>query len=147
MLGLMVSGILLSNHVFAFWPIRGGMAFARSLHMVASFWGFLLMALHLGLHWSTILAAARKIPVFRKPARIRKIVLNLLGGAVALYGIAAFFRRDLPMYLFFRTHFVFFDFSEPIPFFYLDYLAIMGLCIFLPHTAAKLLRKRRSRKS
>lgn len=147
MLGLMVSGILLSNHVFAFLPIRGGMAFARSLHMAASFWGFLLMALHLGLHWSTVLAAARKAPVFRKPARVRKIVLNLLGGAVALYGIAAFFRRDLPMYLFFRTHFVFFDFSEPIPFFYLDYLAIIGLCIFLSHTAAKLLRKRRSRKS
>ena len=143
MLGLIVSGILLSNHVFAFLPIRGGMAFARSLHMAASFWGFLLMALHLGLHWSTILAAARKAPFFRNPARVRKIVLNLLGSAVALYGIAAFFRRDLPMYLFFRTHFVFFDFSEP----YLDYLAIMGLCIFLSHTAAKLLRKRRSRKS
>ena len=39
-----------------------------------------------------------------------------------------------------QTHFVFFDFSEPIPLFYLDYLAIMGLFIFLAHTAAKLLR-------
>lgn len=45
------------------------------------------------------------------------------------------------MYLFMQTHFVFFDFSEPIPLFYLDYLAIMGLFIFLAHTAAKLLRK------
>lgn len=45
------------------------------------------------------------------------------------------------MYLFLQTHFVFFDFSEPIPLFYLDYLAIMGLFIFLAHTAAKLLRK------
>ena len=44
------------------------------------------------------------------------------------------------MYLFLQTHFVFFDFSEPIPLFYLDYLAIMGLFIFLTHTAAKLLR-------
>ena len=68
-------------------------------------------------------------------------MLNLLGGAVALYGVVAFFRRDLPTYLFLQTHFVFFDFSEPIPLFYLDYLAIMGLFIFLAHTAAKLLRK------
>ncbi len=52
MLGLMVSGVILSNHVCAFLPIQGGMSFARTLHMLASFWGFLLMALHLGLHWN-----------------------------------------------------------------------------------------------
>lgn len=39
MLGLMVSGIRLSNHVFAFLNIRGGMSFARLLHMAASYWG------------------------------------------------------------------------------------------------------------
>ena len=141
MLGLMVSGVILSNHVFDFLPIQGGMGFARTLHMLASFWGFLLMTLHLGLHWNVFLGMARKAPAFQKPSRRRTIVLNVLGGAVALYGIFAFFRRDLPMYLFLQTHFVFFDFSEPIPLFYLDYLATMGLFIFLAHTAAKLLRK------
>ena len=141
MLGLMVSGVILSNHVFDFLPILGGMSFARTLHMLASFWGFLLMALHLGLHWNVFLGLARKLPAFQKPSRRRTIVLNVLSGAVALYGIFAFFRRDLPTYLFLQTHFVFFDFSEPIPLFYLDYLAIMGLFIFLAHTAAKLLRK------
>ena len=141
MLGLMVSGVIFSNHVFDFLPILGGMGFARTLHMLASFWGFLLMALHLGLHWSVFLGMARKAPAFQKPSRRRTIVLNLLGGAVALYGIFAFFRRDLPTYLFLQTHFVFFDFSEPIPLFYLDYLAIMGLFIFLAHTVSKLLRK------
>ena len=44
MVGLMVSGVILSNHVFAFLNIRGGMAFARVLHMSASYWGFVLMA-------------------------------------------------------------------------------------------------------
>lgn len=113
MLGLMVSGVILSNHVFDFLPILGGMGFARTLHMLASFWGFLLMALHLGLHWSVFLGMARKAPAFQKPSRRRTIVLNLLGGAVALYGVVAFFRRDLPTYLFLQTHFVFFDFTPP----------------------------------
>ena len=36
MIGLMVSGVILSNHVFAFLPIRGGMGFARLLHMASS---------------------------------------------------------------------------------------------------------------
>ena len=40
-----------------------------------------------------------------------------------------------------RTHFVFFDFSEPIPLFYLDYLAMMGTFIFLAHSISRLLRK------
>ena len=48
MIGLMVSGIMLSNRVFAFLNIHGGMSFARLLHMSASYWGFVLMALHLG---------------------------------------------------------------------------------------------------
>ena len=39
MLGLMVSEVILSNHVFDFLPILGGMGFARTLHMLASFWG------------------------------------------------------------------------------------------------------------
>ena len=61
MLGLMVSGIMLSNHVFAFWDIHGGMSFARLLHMAASYWGFVLMSLHLGLHWGMFTGIARKV--------------------------------------------------------------------------------------
>lgn len=60
MLGMMVSGIMLSRHVFAFLPIDGGMSFARLTHMAASYWGFVLMALHLGLHWNMILGMWRK---------------------------------------------------------------------------------------
>ena len=37
MIGLMVSGIMLSREVFAFLPIRGGMGFARILHMLAAY--------------------------------------------------------------------------------------------------------------
>ena len=36
MLGLMVSGLMLSNHVFAFLGIHGSMSFARLLHMASS---------------------------------------------------------------------------------------------------------------
>lgn len=46
LLFLMVSGVILSSKVFAFLQIRGRMAFARRLHMAASYWGFLLMAAH-----------------------------------------------------------------------------------------------------
>ena len=67
MLGLMASGIMLSNHVFAFWDIHGGMSFARLLHMAASYWGFVLMSLHLGLHWGMFTGIARKALRLKAP--------------------------------------------------------------------------------
>ena len=60
MIGLMVSGIMLSNHVFAFLDIHGGTSFARLLHMAASHWGFVLMALHLGMHWGDVYGDCQK---------------------------------------------------------------------------------------
>lgn len=91
MLGLMVSGVILSNHVCAFLPIQGGMSFARTLHMLASFWGFLLMALHLGLHWNVFLGMARNALAFQKPSWRRTIVLNVPGrGGGALWNLRLF---------------------------------------------------------
>ncbi len=141
MIGLMVSGIMLSNHVFAFLNIRGGISFARLLHMVASHWGFVLMALHLGLHWSMFLGIVRKALKLQQPSLLRKIFLHILGTGIAIYGFTAFIQRDLLTYMLLQTQFVFLDFSEPIPLFYLDYLAIMGTFIFLAYYISMLLRK------
>ena len=39
MVGLMISGIILSRHALSFLPIKGGRSFARNLHMVSAYWG------------------------------------------------------------------------------------------------------------
>lgn len=54
MLCLGYSGIIMSRHVFAAFPISGPIATARSMHMAASYWGFVLMSVHLGMHWGMI---------------------------------------------------------------------------------------------
>lgn len=141
MIGLMVSGILLSNHVFAWIPVRGSLSFARLLHMAASHWGFVLMALHLGMHWNMFLGMAGKAVGLHNRSRSKRLLLWLLGAAIAVYGLTVFFRRDLPTYLFLKTQFVFMDFNESVLLFYLDYLAMMGTFIFLAHLAAGLLRR------
>lgn len=143
MLGLMVSGVILSSKVFAFLHIRGHMAFARRLHMAASYWGFLLMAAHLGLHWG-ILGMAWKTRSTDKPV---SFLPTVLGALIAIYGAFAMVKRDLATYLFLRSEFVFLDFSESKILFYLDYLSIMGTFIFLSHIAAKLLREHKARKT
>lgn len=46
MVGLAISGIIMSRYVFSFLPVRGGRGFARTLHMLSAYWGFCVMSLH-----------------------------------------------------------------------------------------------------
>lgn len=58
MAGSMVRGIILSRHVLSFLSINGGRSAARKLHMLSAYWGFVLMGIHLGFHWSMMLGMA-----------------------------------------------------------------------------------------
>ena len=139
MLAQMYSGITMSRHVFAFLPFDGGMAPARRLHILGAYWGFVLMSLHLGMHWSMFIGLAKKH--LKNPSRVISVSTALAGVLIAAYGIFVFVRRDLLTYLLLQTEFVFMDFSESKLLFYLDYLAMMGLFIFLAHSCSKILRK------
>lgn len=130
MLGSMVSGVILSQTVFSFLPIHGGRSFARYLHMLSAYWGYVLMGLHLGLHWRVFVRlAGRKLP----QSRVRSWAVRAVGALIALYGVFAVVRRELPEYMLLKTHFVFFDYGEPLALFLLDYLAIMGLFVWVGH--------------
>ena len=120
-LGSMVSGIILSRHVFAFLEIRGLSAPARVIHMTCAYWGFVLMSLHLGIHWGMMMGMAGKI--FPKPSKARTWILRLAGIGIAGYGVYAFIKRDILSYLLMQVQYVFFNFEEPVIFFILDYMA------------------------
>ena len=142
MLALMYSGIGMSRHVFAFLPIESGMALARKLHILGAYWGFILMSLHLGLHWNMLLGMLRKqikLPV----SQTRNTALFLVSAVIAAYGVYVFISRNFATYLFLQSEFVFLDYSEPKLLFYLDYLALMGLCVFIAHYASKLFRRKK----
>lgn len=141
MLGSMISAVIVSREVFAFLSIRGGRGFGRTLHMLAAYWGFIFLSLHLGIHWNGMMGMAGKL--CRGPSRARRIVLRVLAACIALYGAYAFVSRSIPDYLFLRSQFVFFDFDEPLAFFFLDYFAAMGLFVGVGHYLAKALRPRR----
>lgn len=145
MLSLMYSGMVMSRHVFAFLPIESGMALARKLHILGAYWGFILMSLHLGLHWNMILGMLRrqiKLPV----SRARNMALFLTSAVIAAYGVYVFISRNFATYLFLQSEFVFLDYSEPKLLFYLDYLALMGLCIFVAHYASRLFCRKKEGK-
>ena len=142
MLVQMYSGIVMSRYVFDFLSFRGGMSLARRLHILGAYWGFLLMSLHLGLHWKMILKMFRKAAGIKSKAKSRNMLAFIVGVVIAGYGAWTFIGRDFPTYLFLKSEFVFLDYSESKILFYIDYLALMGLFIFIAHYSAKLIRRK-----
>ena len=130
-LGSMISGIILSRHLFAFLDIRGFSGPARIIHMTCAYWGFVLMSLHLGIHWGIMTGMAGKL--FEQPSAVRKWLARLAGFGIAAYVVWAFIKRDVLSYMLMQVHFVFFDYEEPVIFFILDYMAAMGLFVLIGH--------------
>ena len=127
---LMISGIILSNHIFTFLNIQGGLGFARIAHLLASLWYYLFMSLHIGLHVGRLFQdiTAKIIP---------RIILAL----VCAYGIYAFIARGVWKYLILQQQFFFFDLERGYILFALDYISIIILFATISHFIAKLLKK------
>ena len=129
---LMISGIILSNHVFTFLNIQGGLGFARIAHLLASHWYYLFMSLHIGLHVGRLFQniTAKIIP---------RIILAL----VCAYGIYAFIARGVWKYLILQQQFFFFDLDRGYVLFALDYISIIILFAASSHLIASRLKKNR----
>lgn len=135
MIGSMISGIVLSQSVFDFLGISGGTNVARNVHMLSAYWGFVLMGLHLGFHWNIFVKMAGKC--FNNKSTIRTWILRGITVVIVLYGLYAFYLRGIGRYMFLIDHFVFFDFSEPLYRFMLDYMAIMGMLVAASYCVSK----------
>lgn len=147
MIGLMVSGIMMSRTVFAFLNIDGGMGFARILHMLAAYWGFILMSAHLGLHWSMVMGMVRKASKRTEPSNLRTWVLRTLALLLCGVGVYAFLKNDLASYLFLKNQFVFFDMEQPLILFFSEYIAMMGLWACIAYYAGRVFQKLRAQKN
>ena len=141
---LTVSGVMMSKSLFVDLPIQGGMAFARVAHILASYWGYVVMSFHVGLYWH-VASAMMFRPSPRgsggRPSPLRRALPHAAALAMMAWGAWAFVKRQIGDYMFLRSQFVFFDFEEPIGYFLLDYVAVMVLFACLGHYLILLLRK------
>ena len=146
MLALPVSGIMMSRHIFP--GLGSSLSLVRIVHLFASYWGFVLMSLHIGLHWRMAVGMTGNLCGRKKIGRTGILLLRIAFRLIALYGVYAFVRRQIGSYMFLQNQFVFFDFGEPRIFFFMDYLAVMCLfavCGYYAVGGAALLEKRRKR--
>ena len=156
---LMISGIILSNHLFTFLGIEKGLGFARIAHLLASHWYYLFMSLHIGLHVGMI---ANKIKQKKNAGNdstltkngnsekengskksARKIISRIFVTLVCAYGLYAFIIRGVWKYLILRQQFFFFDLERGYILFVLDYISIIVLFATISHLLATCLKKKR----
>ena len=141
MLCLGFSGIVLSRHIFAGLPIQGPMATARTMHLAASYWGFVLMSIHLGFHWSMVLGLFRRLWSRKKTPAAFVWLMRFIAIFIAGYGAYCFHKENILSYMFLKQEFVFFDFEQSAVFVFAEYTAMMGLWVFISFYAVKGLRK------
>ena len=130
---LTFSGLIMSR-IFELPFSEGLMSFARTAHISASFWGYVIMSFHIGLNWHIFSAMMFKR---WRPGG----VLHAVAFGIMVYGGYAFVRRNIWDYMMLNSQFVFFDFEEPFMYFIGDYIAVMVLFGCLGHYLILLLRK------
>ena len=128
-----LSGAAMSRYLYDIPFLSGGASLARTVHMLAAYWGYCFISLHLGLHWSMMLGMMKNAAAPQRAPRWITPLLRTAGAAAALLGAHALMRHNLLDYMFLRNQFVFFDTERPLYLFFLDYAAIMALWAWLAH--------------
>lgn len=141
MLGMMISGIMISTDVFAFLDIPTTM-FGRMLHMASTSWGFVLMAIHVGLH---ITALMNKLNTKMKNSTFEYVYYFILVILVGV-GIYSFVNLRLWEDMFLVNHFKFFDYEQSPIMFYLKCMTILIAIALIIYSIFALVRKLKERK-
>ena len=134
MILIQVSGIVTSKHLFTFLPTSGLSAIARTAHLVLSYWGFVLLSLHLGFHADVWLSRLKR----KKTAFIIFAVVITL---IAAYGAYSFIANRIYEYMFLKTRFVFFDYGKPLILTFAEYLSMIVLFAWIGYWVKELLKK------
>ncbi len=142
MLILMLSGMRISGYIFKFVKFGLEMETARSLHMRASYGGFLILGLHVGLHYRMILNQLKRTGILKAEGGIQTLCARLLALGFSVYGIVVTFQRSFWDYILGRVHFVMFDYGESLLKFEFDLFAVLVLMAAIGYYLQRLLTKK-----
>ncbi|MBO6134587.1 MAG: DUF4405 domain-containing protein [Lachnospiraceae bacterium] len=133
-----LSGMSMSNHAVPFLYNMINVNNARIMHLAFSYWSFVLMGIHLGLHMSAMTA---KIPVAVK--RVLSIIVILIAG----YGLYLFIKSGILDYITFKSHFAFLDYEKAASLVFIDNVSMLIFFAFLGNHFAEILRKIKPKKA
>jgi Domain of unknown function (DUF4405) len=136
---VMISSVPISRDIFPFIPINNDVILLQ-IHVMTSYWGFIFMAVHIGMSWGTIINAARNMTGITSTSRVRTIALRIIAILIVVYGMQTSFEREILSKLTIYNPFGW-SFEESPMGFLIDHLAIMGIYISGTHYVLKFVRK------
>ena len=139
--GMMVSGIMISADVFAFLDIPTTM-FGRKLHLLSTSWGFVLMAIHVGLHITSLM---NKLNTKMKNSIFEYVYYFILFLLVGL-GIYSFINLKVWEDMFLVNDFKFFDYEQSPILFYFKYLLVLISIALVIYVIFSIIRKVKNKK-
>ncbi|MDO4291345.1 MAG: DUF4405 domain-containing protein [Eggerthellaceae bacterium] len=142
MVALPISGIMMSRYAFPFLDWGVNAFYVRTIHLLAAYWGFALMSFHVGLRGKMILSMARRVFRVSATSKYRTLALRIAAGGISAYGVYVFIHRRLADYMFLKTQFAFFDFTESPVSFMVDHAFVMLLFAFVGYYLLQLLQKK-----
>lgn len=94
-------GIPISEKIFNFLNLNGNMTI-RKLHTIFGYWGLIILAIHLGLHFKMIFA---KLKSRIKEKKKMKIIIFIIQIIIIIYGIKVMIDTNLGLYLIGKSSF------------------------------------------
>lgn len=122
------SGMIIAE-TFTFMNIESLTAWGRSAHIASSYWSFVLMGLHVGLHWNMV------------AGRIKSSWPGVIALMLSAYGLYAFIQSDIITYMFLINQFVFIDYDKNIFLVFLDNIAMLIFWCAVSYYVSKLIRR------
>jgi hypothetical protein len=132
MLMLLASSLVISETLFA--PLRWDDDFtARRLHVGVAYWLLVVVAIHLGLRWSLLMATASRLLGIHQPNWARTVLLRTIALGIAAQGVISAQTLNLHAKLLFQMSLDWWDFGVSVAGFFTHCMALAGLCITITH--------------
>ncbi|MBD8135843.1 DUF4405 domain-containing protein [Bacillus sp. CFBP 13597] len=136
---VIISSVTISRNMIPFIPINDDTVLLQ-IHVMTSYWGFIFMAVHIGMSWATIINSVRKMTGITGTSRIRTIAFRVMAVLIVVYGVQASFERGMLNKLTIYNPFGWESYDSSMKFL-LDHLAIMGIYISGTHYVLKFVQK------
>ena len=133
-----ITGMLMSRYATPFLNGIVGVVWPRKLHLMLSYWSFVLMGMHVGLHFGIVTSMLKNKAV--------KVIAFILMCGIAVCGFWLFIKANIFDYMLMKTHFAFLDYSKSWWLTLLENLAMLLAWTFAAYLITLLLKKIKKRK-
>jgi hypothetical protein len=141
MLLLVGTSLVISQTVFAFLPIPTNVT-VRDLHWLGAYWLVMTVGVHLGLHWSRVMALSRSTFQIKTESALRRWTLRLAAFAFVLLGLWSWGVLGVGTKLSWGRSLDFWDFSRSVAPFFVHWASVLTMPAVLTHYSFWLVRTR-----